>query len=87
MGGKERMVIVLSGRALLTFRSFEKERRLGEGGGRRDEKSLQGDLGQVEEGIEGGALFHSSDQGWNVSVSSAGKKTLKMALLMGYKLK
>lgn len=67
VGGKERMAIVLSGRAVLTFQSYE--RRLGEGGGRRDEKSLQADLGQMEEGVEGVALFHSNDQGWNVCVS------------------
>lgn len=54
---------------------------MGEGGGRRDEKSLQADLGQMEEGVEGVALFHSNDQGWNASVSYAGNRKSKIALL------
>lgn len=54
---------------------------MGEGGVWRDEKSLQADLGQVEEGVEGVVLFHSSDQGWNVSVSFAGNRKSRMALL------
>lgn len=54
---------------------------MGEGGGRRDEKSLQADLGQVAEGVEGVPLFQSSDQGWNVSVSCAKNRKSKMAWL------